>query len=261
MEVLSLATTLTECGKVRACKFKDERTGVTVHLMIRTFSSPPFFEFRPQSWANCSAHIAATELPPGTRLNTNGAGDSFTAGLLVAAMLRNSGYKSKSTTPSSSVPRTPNARESSQQKRAPKKMTPYTLYMKEKYVSLKNIFNNDKKAIFATCNEMWEKESPEVKKLYERRALDNEDTGSTVSGASWSASDFSDPASRADVGQEYADPPLELPDEDDNGALSLEAAIQFASMVAGNHVNVETRDMKQLDSVKLLERAAIFQEI
>ena len=217
---------------------------------------------RPQSWANCSAHIAATELPPGTRLNTNGAGDSFISGLLVATMLRHTGNKIE-TTSRPKIPRSPRVRESSHHKRAAKKMTPYTLYMKEKYVSLKNLYNNDKKAIFATCNEMWEKESPDVKKLFERRVLDYEEVGSTVSGASWSASDFSDPTSSTGAPasiQEYADPPLESLDAE-NDTLSLEAAIQFAGMVAAYHVNVETRDLKVLDSGMLLETAAIFQEI
>jgi len=214
---------------------------------------------RPQSWANCSAHIAASELPPGTRLNTNGAGDSFISGLLVATMLRHTGNKIE-TTPRPNIPRSPRVRETSHPKRAAKKMTPYTLYMKEKYVSLKNLYNNDKKAIFATCNEMWEKESPDVKKLYERRVLDYEEVGSNVSGASWSASDFSDPTSSTGAIQEYADPPLESL-EAENDSLSLEAAIQFAGMVAANHVNVKTRDLKVLDSGTLLERAAIFQEI
>lgn len=175
-------------------------------------------------------------------------------------MLRHTGNKTKAS-PRPNVPRSPSVRESPQQKRASKKMTPYTLYMKEKYVSLKNQYNNNKKAIFATCHEMWEKESPDVKKLYERRVQDNEEVGSNVSGASWSASDFSDPTSGTIAPpQEYADPPLE-PLETENEPLSLEAAIQFATMVATNHVNVETRDLKQLDIGKLLQQAAIFQEI
>jgi HMG (high mobility group) box len=174
-------------------------------------------------------------------------------------MLRHTGKKAKvSTRPN--VPRSPSTRESSQSKRTPKKMTPYTLYMKEKYVSLKSQYNDNKKAIFAKCHEMWEKESPEVKKQYERRVSDNEEVGSNVSGASWSASDFSDPTSGAAPSQEYGDPPLE-PLQSENESLSLESAIQFAGLVAANHVSVETRELKQLDSGKLLQKAAIFQEI
>ena len=117
-------------------------------------------------------------LPPGTMLNTNGAGDSFTSGLLVATMLRHTGMAvnasgndvgddeiitEETTAPKSAQPT--------------KKLTPYTLYMRENYVSLKRQCNGDKKEMFTKCHEMWENESVEVKRMYERMAREeNEDS-------------------------------------------------------------------------------------
>lgn len=45
----------------------------------------------PPSWVDSSTKLGVIELPPDTRINTNGAGDSFTSGLLVAALLRQTG--------------------------------------------------------------------------------------------------------------------------------------------------------------------------
>lgn len=177
-------------------------------------------------------------------------------------MLRHTGQKTKSALRSHSA-KSPNTRESSQKHSSTKKVTPYTLYMKEKYVALKNQYSNDKKKIFAKCHELWEKESPNVKKEYERRVNDNEEVASNVSGASWSASDFSDPTiplstpgSRA---KEFGDPIQAF--DTASQTLSLESAIQFASMIAANHVNADTRDLKQLDCESLLKNTVIFQEI
>lgn len=180
------------------------------------------------------------------------------AGFLIATMLRHSGKQGKSSR--DSHPRGSHispSKESSQAKRSPsQKITPYTLYMKEKYVALKSQYKNDKKAIFSKCHEMWERESPEVKSLYERMAHDEiEEVGSNISGASWSMSDYSD--TRSGTSQEYADPPLQ-PLGSSNQSLSLESAIQFAGLVAAHHVNVSTRDMKSLNTAKLLKQAAIF---
>ena len=51
------------------------------------------FFFRPKTWAGVTSVIEATELAV---VNTNGAGDSFTSGLLVAAMLRNADKEDES---------------------------------------------------------------------------------------------------------------------------------------------------------------------
>ena len=130
--------------------------------------------------------------------------------------------------------------------------------MREKYVALKSQYKDDKKAIFAKCHEMWEKESPDVKKSYERKAQeDSEEVGSNVSGNSWNMSDFSETNVSSVASKEYGDPPLQ-PLEVTDQSLSLESAIQFAGLVAANHVNMETRDLKHLDASKLLQQAAIF---
>lgn len=211
----------------------------------------------PQSWANFTAHIAAADLPPDTKINTNGAGDSFTAGFLIATMLRRTGERPQA--PKTASPQKLPTKESSPSKRSSsKKITPYSLYMREKYVALKSQFKDDKRAIFAKCHEMWEKESPDVKKYYERKVQDDfEEVGSNVSGNSWSVSDFSETNVSSVASNEYADPPLQLL-EGSNQSLSLESAIQFAGLVAANHVNVNTRDHKHLDIRKILEQADIF---
>jgi hypothetical protein len=51
-----------------------------------------------------------------------------------------------------------------------KKQTPYTIHMRENYVTLKWQCKDDKKAIFTKCYEMWENESQDVKSMYERMA-------------------------------------------------------------------------------------------
>lgn len=180
-------------------------------------------------------------------------------------MLRHRGKRPKQPAKASTSPqKPPNTKDPSSQhsKRSPnKKTTPYSLYMREKFVFLKSQYKDDKKAIFAKCHEMWEKESPDVKKLYEQKAQQEdiaEEVGSNVSSTSWSMSDFSEPNSLAlPSAHEYGDPPLE-PLETTNQSLSLESAIQFAGLVAAHHVDVSTRDLKSLDISKLLQQAAIF---
>lgn len=129
-------------------------------LRYRSRLSQPFCycAIRPASWVDCSAHMQAFELPPGTRINTNGAGDSFTSGLLVAAMLRHTGMSvpvrnvddksdetmmSEASLDTPSYPPDPPARHSAVGSK--KTLTPYTLYMRENYVSLKRQCKDDKK--------------------------------------------------------------------------------------------------------------------
>merc|ERR1712071_126089 len=65
------------------------------------------------------------------------------------------------------------------------KLTPYTLYMQEHYVSLKAQCNDDKKAMFTKCHDMWENESEEMKMMYERRCNEEiEDSSSAVNVSS-----------------------------------------------------------------------------
>ena len=43
-----------------------------------------------------------------------------------------------------------------------------------------------------------------------------------------------------------------------NRALTLESAVQFASLVAAHHVDTSTRNLTHIDVTSLLERAMIF---
>jgi len=118
--------------------------------------------------------IKAVDLPEGTTINTNGAGDSFTAGLLVAAMLRHTGQvvniseKEMIVEEVESTEAGPEVDEVTDTT-AHRQLTPYNLFMKEHYVSLRAECKDDKKAIFTKCHILWENESEEVKAMYERR--------------------------------------------------------------------------------------------
>lgn len=141
-----------------------------------------------------------------------------------------------------------------------KKATPYQLYMKENYVSLKKQLKDDKKAIFTKCHEMWENESEEVKAMYERKAED--ESAAQESESSFSLFD--------NVGKLEGKRSNELDSDDDddepeqtnmymtNRALNLESAVLFASLIAANHVDVSTRDLPHVDVIRLLERSIIF---
>eukprot|EP00536_Pseudo-nitzschia_multiseries_P009815 jgi/Psemu1/325784/estExt_fgenesh1_pg.C_2850008 len=219
----------------------------------------------PASWINCSAHMPAALLPEGTLLNTNGAGDSYTAGFLVAAMLRHTG-KITSNAPTAS-PETPQKKgdSSSSASKSPrsnsrggKKMTPYTLYMKENYVTLKQQCKDDKKAIFTRCHEMWENESEEVKGMYERMVKEEYDdtesevSTSVMSDTSLDALDISDMA----YANKSSDVKYQI-EQKENASLNLESAIQFAGFVASHHVDTKTRDLNSLDIGSLLEASIV----
>lgn len=189
-------------------------------------------EMLPHSWIDCSAKINAVELPRDTIINTNGAGDSFTAGFLVAAMLRHTGL---------TMPTTPTHNNTSCTNgdvglELIKIVTPYQLYMKENYVSLKNQCNDDKRAIFTKCHDMWEKEGESVKVLYDRKAShENESLMQRT-------------IQPQDDHQQYMA----------NRALTLESAVQFASLVAAHHVDTSIRNLSHIDVTRLLERSMIF---
>ena len=69
-------------------------------------------------------------------------------------------------------------------------MTPYRLYMKEHYVSLKAQCDDDKRAIFAKCHEMWEDEPEHVKEQY-ARMVEEEANATAIMSASSSGDDTS----------------------------------------------------------------------
>ena len=204
-------------------------------------------------------------LPEGTRLNTNGAGDAYTSGLLIASMLRHTGKIT------SNAPKAPVVDETSQKKEDPspsaknsrgisrsgKKMTPYTLYMKENYVTLKQQCKDDKKAIFTRCHEMWENESEEVKGMYERMVKEEyDDAGSEISTSimsdtSMDALDISNLSSA-----NSSDVQVQI-EQTENASLNLESATKFAGLVAANHVDTQTRDLNSLDLGSLLDASIV----
>ena len=230
----------------------------------------------PSSWVDCTAKISAAALPPNTAINTNGAGDSFTSGLLVASLLRHTGMKMP--TPKSEPPTPTHASEQlmdfhdvASQKPPPrasaKKLTPYQLYMRENYVSLKKQCKDDKKAIFTKCHDMWENESEEVKAMYERQA--SEDYAAAESEASLRLVDDVNTLDALTPKHATHDESFGSDDDDDddeiernlymtNRALNLESAVLFATLVAANHIDVSTRDLKHIDVIRLLEQSMIF---
>mmetsp|Transcript_14985 Transcript_14985/g.36515 ORF Transcript_14985/g.36515 Transcript_14985/m.36515 type:complete len:1046 (+) Transcript_14985:8-3145(+) len=211
----------------------------------------------PTSWVNCAAHIPAALLPPGTLLNTNGAGDSFVSGLLVAAMLRHTGMD---------LPPTPTRKEevgrATEEPITPprtaspggKKATPYSLYIRENYMSLKQQYHDDKKAIFERCHQMWEHETPDVKYMFERMAQEENEEPSSNANALDMMSDVGALQSQMSDSQDDAVARHYSTDE----SLSLESAVTFAGLVAAHHVDMSTRDLAQLDVHKLIEKAAVF---
>lgn len=230
---------------------------------------------RPSSWVDCTARIDAVELPRDTVINTNGAGDAFTSGLLVAAMLRHTGMKldTLQATPRAVVSEqsfdctTPSKPPSAPLAKPQKKLTPYQLYMRENYVSLKKQCDDDKKAIFTKCHEMWENESKQVKTLYERRAIEeNEETETEISMRLVDDLDALDSMTPRSTGVDSNS--ADSDDNDDveaerslyftNRALNLESAVLFATLVATHHIDVSTRDLLHLDVIRLLERSMIF---
>jgi myo-inositol-1-phosphate synthase len=215
----------------------------------------------PQSWANQTVSMGSIELPRDTVINANGAGDAFTAGFLVATMLRHTGMntaipsenQAKDTTKSEApLDFTPPAASIRKEK---KKLTPYTLYMKENYLSLKKQLNDDKKAIFTRCHEMWENESEEVKKVFEIRAKkQNEDDGD-MSG---SRDIGRTPSTAESVSHEHAQSSIA------NRCLTLESAVRLAGLIAAYHIDSKTRDLTHVNVDELLQHvmnmSARFQE-
>ena len=204
--------------------------------------------------------MPAALLPKGTRLNTNGAGDAYTSGLLVASMLRHTGkmlsnpskQHSVADEGSSQMKDDASSRVSAPRSSGGKKMTPYTLYMKENYVTLKQQCRDDKKAIFTRCHEMWESESEEVKGMYERMV--NEEYGNET-GSDFSMDDLDVSTLPSSAGSD-SDVQYHI-ERTENASLNLESAIQFAGLVAASHVDTTTRDLNSLDLSILLEASIV----
>ena len=209
-------------------------------------------------------HAKATLLPPNTLINTNGAGDSFTAGLLVAAMLRHTGLAvsarnagDKNSDVNDSIisldPPDPPARNSSPAK---KTLTPYTLYMRENYVNLKRQCKDDKRAIFTKCHEMWENESDEVKAMYERMVQEENESkvNNEMSLRVMNDIETLDSNKKSST----ADPSQKRNKYMTNRALNLESAVQFAGLVASYHIDMSTRNLPHVDVSRLLEKSMVF---
>jgi hypothetical protein len=159
----------------------------------------------------------------------------------------------------------PNNNNSMEQERGPmspvaqqkslKKLTPYALYMQEHYVTLKTQLKDDKKAIFSRCHEMWENESSEIKALYERRAIEENEDGELDSLVNdlemLDASPMVEP-SRIET---IPGTPRNL--YMTNRSLNLESAVQFATLVAAFHIDVATRDLPHIDVSQLIDRAIV----
>jgi hypothetical protein len=214
----------------------------------------------PASWADCCAKVGCVELPEDAILNGKGAGDSFLAGFLVASMLRHTGMTVPANEPDSpkkdtSTYETP----SSSPRAAKKKLTPYSLYMREHYLSLKTQLHDDKKAIFSRCHEMWENETDDVRNLYERRAfeeneVDSNDNEMSIAMETLDSTLKVDAALKSSEVRSVASPRnLYMT----NRSLNLESAVQFASLVAAFHVDTATRDRTHVDVGNLLDRAMI----
>jgi hypothetical protein len=214
---------------------------------------------RPTNWARGEMAVNAAELPPDTEINSNGAGDAFTSGLLIAAMLRNTGVCMQYGSP---VKLEPNDVESDtisstgvsevSQCTPSKKVTPYSLYMRENYVALKAQCSDDKKAIFEKCNEMWEEESDEVKLLYERMA-DEEKCKSQDEAAGDDVLNAPDSPSVATLQSPKMRRNLNLI----NQPMNLETAAQFACLVAARHVDTATRDCSHLNINTIREQSSV----
>jgi myo-inositol-1-phosphate synthase len=215
----------------------------------------------PASWVDSTSRVGCVEMPEDAELNGNGAGDSFTAGLVVAAMLRHTGmtfssnHKDKFST--SDVADSTKPPTDVQKKR----LSPYNLYMREYYMTLKTQLRDDKKAIFSKCHEMWESETDQVKAIYERKAIEENEQGAQ-NKMSTKVIDDIETLDAVEI------PPLQMTPRNaymTNRSLSLEAAVQFASLVAAYHVDVSTRDRLHIDISQLLERAMMistrFEEI
>jgi hypothetical protein len=141
-----------------------------------------------------------------------------------------------------------------------KKLTPYTLYMRENYVTLKQQCRGDKKAIFTKCHDMWENESPEVKSMYERMAKEEDvDGGTNESFVSLNSLESLETTLSPGTSVDYGDAAHQSKNMT-NRSLNLESAVQFAGLVAAHHVDVSTRDLEHLDVSHLLERAMLFRQ-
>ncbi len=136
-----------------------------------------------------------------------------------------------------------------------KKVTPYSLYIRENYVALKAQCSDDKKVIFAKCNEMWEEESEETKQMYERKAKEEMASAATATAQDEAAklSSYAESPSAASIQSPRMSRNLNLA----NQPMNLETAAQFASLVAARHVDTSTRDCSYLNINTIREQSSV----
>lgn len=216
----------------------------------------------PNTWIGEKIKVEATLLPPDTSINSNGAGDAFTSGLLVAAMLRHTGlcmqYTSSPPKPSPAKPFSDTdldlsmdtSFDSANSNSPMKRVTPYNLYMKENYVALKAQCTDadEKKAIFSKCHEMWENESEETKRMYMRRSEEELERANANVVSSPLPSQHQNILNSPKVSRN-----LNLA----NQPMNLETAAQFASLVAARHIDMATRDASYLNINMIREQSSV----
>jgi hypothetical protein len=218
----------------------------------------------PSTWIGKQVAVDAALLSPETEINSNGAGDSFTCGLLVAALLRHTGLDMmiESQSPEKISPVKGRAMDYDtsidslddltveSESSSTKKMTPYSLYMKEKYVALKAQCAEDKKAIFVRCHELWEQESDEVKQMYERRCKEELESLKPAPNTP-TAKDVTISCTPDNAIQDMPSRNLHL----SNQPMNLETAAQFASLLAAKHIDMSTRDKQHLNINRIREQS------
>lgn len=207
----------------------------------------------PVSWAARSCRVGCVQLPKDAVINGNGAGDSFTAGFLVAAMLRHTGTAVARQLAKAEIAST-HHEHSAQGDALERRLTPYSLYMREHYVSLKKQLSDNKKEIFTKCHEKWEQESNEVKALYERRALEENEIYSRIET---SFDVVGKPSLVVASPKQGGLPQTNDVSRTTTRSFCLESAVQFASLLAAYHIDVSTRDRKHIDVNQLIDRAMI----
>ena len=106
---------------------------------------------------------------------------------------------------------------------------------------------------------MWENESDEVKSMYERKAVEeNEaDVDNEMSNRVMDEMEALDSTQQLhSPSQDFDGNPRNL--YMTNRSLNLESAVLFSSLVAAYHIDMSTRNRKHIDMLQLLERAMVF---
>lgn len=172
----------------------------------------------PNEWIDQQVIVEAAELPPNAKINTNGAGDAFTSGLLVAAMLRHTGLCIPVKT-ANNIPASPH----------PKKLE--TSEMQDTFNQIEEKQNDDGQ------DEIASDYTPS-----EKGPTEDETALATTDSDKWGEG----------VGETLSRNPYLV-----NRSMNLEQAAQFACLVAARHVDMSTRDSSHLDITALIEESIV----